>query len=385
MDRNRSSSPFCLSVPISTNRTSNPRPSSRLRNRSPQPGESSGIFDFSAQPLTTQRFDIDLTEEKLLKLKEKISISKNNLNDCKKCFEYLSIIEELEEITNLFSRNRVKLLNSFFELYIALQDEMRKNKDLIAKHQKLVQEIDGNLEGLTERKVSNKLKSLKNEIKHKSQVISDLSAKVSNFEKYNELKKSIDISQVISKEILEKEKAMYSMQNIIKENLPEAYILTSHDPCKDCQKKQAEIENLSLEISKQKEINTNLSKNRNMFLKDCKNPAVKSMLTIKNLLVSWWENRQDTTSQLWKREGGELIQELVFSLEKLAESKVEQTGRELRSAVHKKICEVEADFMDLGFQDDRIKIIMEKFLELPYLLKPLFDLLKEYEKKELLV
>ena len=67
----------------------------------------------------------------------------------------------------------------------------------------------------------------------------------------------------------------------------------------------------------------------------------------------------------------------------MAESKIEQTGRELRSAVHKKICEVEADFMDLGFQDERVKKIMEKFLELPYLLKPLFDLLKEYERKEL--
>ena len=68
----------------------------------------------------------------------------------------------------------------------------------------------------------------------------------------------------------------------------------------------------------------------------------------------------------------------------MAGNKVEQNGRELRSAVHRKICEIEADFLDLGLQDEKVKIIMDKFLELPYLLKPLFDLLKDYEKKELI-
>lgn len=384
MERNRSLSPFSLSIPSSSNRTSNRKPSPHVRVLSPRPStEPPLLFDFSARPLTTQRFDIDLTEEKFITLKDKIAVSKHNLNDCKKCFEYLGIIEELEEITNSLSRNRVKLLNSFFELYISLQEEMKKNKDLIAKHQKLVQEVDGNLEGLTERKVTNKMKSLKNEIKHKMQIITDLTSKVNYFEKYNELKANIDYSQGVSKELLEKEKTIYSMQNIIKENLPESFSISIHEPCKACTKKQTELDVLLGEIAKQREIINNLSKNRNLFLKDCKNPAVKSMLELKGLFVDWWENKQDSTSQLWRRNGEELIQDLVFSIEKLAESKIEQTGRELRSAVHKKICEVEADFMDLGFQDEKVKKIMEKFLELPYLLKPLFDLLKEYEKKEL--
>ena len=84
----------------------------------------------------------------------------------------------------------------------------------------------------------------------------------------------------------------------------------------------------------------------------------------------------------------------------MANAAVDQPGRELRSAVHKKIIEVEAEFMDLdsiikslpeltraetGVLIEKAKTITEKFLELPYLLKPLFDLLKEYEKKELIL
>ena len=286
MDRSRSSSPYDLSMPVSSTRSNMRDISSRIGFMSPRNIESSIPFDFFAKPLTTQRFDIDITEEKLIKLKEKIFKSKNNLNDCKKCFEYLAIIEDLEEITNLFSRSRVKLLNNFFELYINFQEEIRKNKDLIAKNQKLVQKIEGNLEALTDRKINNKLKSLKNEIKHKNQVINELNSKILNIEKYNEVKIAFDQSKVNSKELLEKEQTIYNMHKVIKENLPESFMFSAHDSCKECLKKEKEIDLMNTEISKQKEIINNLSKHRNMSPGDCKNPIVKAMIELKNAIIS---------------------------------------------------------------------------------------------------
>jgi hypothetical protein len=381
MEKNRSLSPLYQSVPGSSRNYksesfSKPRISTP-RNIDPSP------FDFSAYPLTTQKFDIDSTEERYLKLKDQIKSIGNNLNDCKKCSSYLTIVQELDEIITLYSRNRVKILNTFFEMYISLQEEAKKYKELNNKHQKLIQEIDINFESFADRKMNNKLKSLKSEIKHKNQVIAELNEKILGLEAGFELKAAIDYKQIESKQLLEKDKIIFNMNQIIKENLPLSSSVDTLYACKVCEKKQTEIEGLQSELLKQKDVINNLSKTKGL-IKDSKNPVVKSMLELREMIVTWWGNKQDINTQIWKREGEELVQELVYIIEKIAESKIEATGRELRSAVHKKICEIEADFLDLSLQDDKVKMIMEKFLELPYLLKPLFDLLKDYEKKELI-
>ena len=230
-------------------------------------------FDFSSCPITTQKFDIDITEDRFLKLKEKIVGIKNSLNDCKKCNELSQFLSELEDIANVFTRNRVKMLNSFFEMYIMLQEEIKKNKDISSKFQKLNQEIDNNLDCLTDRKVANKLKGLKNEVKYKSQLITELTERITCLENSNELKIKVHNSKTFEFEQLEKEKQIFfktQTSNLAK-------------PCKDCAAKKIDLEALQSEIAKNKET-INLLKTKNT-IKDSSNPLVKSMIELKKIVV----------------------------------------------------------------------------------------------------
>lgn len=388
-----------FSIPPSSSRTMNRGISPRIRNSSPQDYYDQNItFDFAALPLTSQRFELDTTEENFLIIQEKIMLCKSNLNSCPKCFEYLNLIQDLEEICKSYSKHRSRLLNSFFEIYLNLQEESKKSRDLHSKYQKLQQEIDDNLGGLTDRKVNNKIKSLKNEIKHKINQVNELTEKIRAVESVSEYKKKFEANESISKELIEKDKLIMSMQQIIKDKLPGINISTGSN-CKECIKRLNEIEFLNLELSKVKE--TARTTKKESIYKDIKNPLVKSMVEIQNRIEAWWENKQEIFTVAWKREGEELVQSLVSRVAIMAESTVDQPGRDLRSAVHKKIIEVEAEFLDLethfkNLSDpcktdrsvldiiDKVKYITEKFLELPYLLKPLFDLLKDYEKKELI-
>jgi gas vesicle protein/predicted DNA-binding protein YlxM (UPF0122 family) len=353
-------------------------------------------FDFNALPMASNRFEFDNTEEKFLVLQEKILSSKSNLNSCAKCFENLNLIQDLEEICKSFARHRTRLLNSFFEMYLALQEECKKSRDLLTKYQKLQQEIEENIGGLTERKVNSKIKSLKNEIKHKSNQISDLTDRLKSFEVVSEFKKKLEITETSLKEVAEKDRLILTLQQLIKEKLPGANIPTSYS-CKECIKKSSDVDALQLELSRLKE---SISKVK--VVKDVKNPLVKSMVEIQERITAWWENKQEFHSSSWKREGEDLVLNLESRVALMAEAAIEQPGRELRSAVHKKIIEVEAEFLNLeektkllheNCKDNeivqavtgKIKDITDKFLELPYLLKPLFDLLKDYEKKELIL
>lgn len=397
MSRNRSYSPMSFSNPPSTSRTMNREASPRLRNSSPAPDFYDPVltFDFNALPLITNRFEFDNTEEKFFIIQEKIISSKSNLNSCPKCFEYLNLIQDLEEICKSFCKHRTRLLNSFFEIYLSLQEECKKSRDIQSKYQKLQQEIDENIGGLTERKVNSKIKSLKNEIKHKSNQINELVEKLKTFELVSDFKKKLELDSTTAKDLIEKDKLIMSLQQIIKEKIP-GLPLPSSLTCKDCAKKSSEIENLASELQKLRESPAKASK----VQKDFKNPIVKSMVEIQERITTWWENKQDFHSPVWKREGEDLVLSLESRVSLMANAAVDQPGRELRSAVHKKIIEVEAEFMDLdsiikslpeltraetGVLIEKAKTITEKFLELPYLLKPLFDLLKEYEKKELIL
>lgn len=388
-----------FSIPPSSSRTMNRGLSPRMRNSSPHDFYDQNItFDFAALPLTSHRFELDTTEENFLIIQEKIMLCKSNLNSCPKCFEYLNLVQDLEEICKSYSKHRSRLLNSFFEIYLNLQEESKKSRDLHSKYQKLQQEIDDNLGGLTDRKVNNKIKSLKNEIKHKSNQVIELTEKLKAIESVNGFNKKLEAGENLSREINEKDKLIMTMQQIIKEKMP-GTVIPAGVSCRDCLKKSAEIENLNFELNRTREATSSNKKEK--IIKDVKNPLVKTMVEIQDRIRTWWENKQDFPSQAWKREGEELVLSLESRVAIMAESTVEQPGRDLRSAVHKKIIEVEADFLDIethfkNFTDaymndsnvmvvvEKVKQITEKFLELPYLLKPLFDLLKDYEKKELI-
>jgi hypothetical protein len=68
------------------------------------------------------------------------------------------------------------------------------------------------------------------------------------------------------------------------------------------------------------------------------------------------------------------------SLQEFLHAIPEINGRELRISIHKKICEIETDFIELAANQENFEIIKVKYLQLPYLLKPIFDLTKQYEK-----
>lgn len=372
--------------------------SPRLRNSSPPQDfyDPNINFDFNALPLVTNRFEFDNTEEKFLAIQEKILTSKSNLNSCPKCFEYLNLIQDLEEICKSFAKHRTRLLNSFFDVYLSLQEECKKSRDIQIKFQKLQQEIDENIGGLTERKVNSKIKSLKNEIKHKSNQISELVDKVKSLEVVNEFKKKVESEAGVGRELMEKDKVIMALQQVIREKIPGICLPGAGVECKECLRKNLEIDGLALELGKMRESSVKTGK----MQKDIKNPVVKSMVEIQERITAWWENKQDFHSPVWKREGEDLVLSLESRVSLMANAAIDQPGRDLRSAVHKKIIEVEAEFMDLDsiikslpelIRSEtealvgKTKTITEKFLELPYLLKPLFDLLKEYEKKELIL
>ena len=263
------------------------------------------------------------------------------------------------------------------------------------RFQKLQQEIDENIGGLTERKANSKIKSLKNEIKHKSGQINELMDKLKSFEVVSEFKKKVESEAGVAKELAERDKVIMSLQQVIKEKIP-GIVLPGLVVCKECSKKSLEIEGLSSELAKVRESALKAGK----VQKEIKNPVVKSVVEIQERITAWWENKQDFHSPIWKREGEDLVLSLESRVSLMANAATDQPGRELRSAVHKKIIEVEAEFMDMEsiikslpelIRSEtealvgKTKTITEKFLELPYLIKPLFDLLKEYEKKELIL
>ncbi|OMJ91098.1 hypothetical protein SteCoe_6463 [Stentor coeruleus] len=84
------------------------------------------------------------------------------------------------------------------------------------------------------------------------------------------------------------------------------------------------------------------------------------------------------TNKLYSEKVNELQKLEIFN--ELLELIPEGNGRELRISIHKKICEIETDFIELTPNEESFDVIKAKYLQLPYLLKPIFDLTKQYEK-----
>jgi DNA repair exonuclease SbcCD ATPase subunit len=80
----------------------------------------------------------------------------------------------------------------------------------------------------------------------------------------------------------------------------------------------------------------------------------------------------------------EVIRNLARAAQQVLEVKTSVTPatKELRSQVHKKIISIEMHLQDLSsnYEAGRFQQMKDAFLELPYLLKPLFDVLRENER-----
>ena len=76
----------------------------------------------------------------------------------------------------------------------------------------------------------------------------------------------------------------------------------------------------------------------------------------------------------------EILTQKVLAFAEILSILPEVNGRELRMSIHRQICEIETDFIELPPTQQNFENLKDKFLQLPYLLKPIFDLTKQFEK-----
>ncbi|CAG9313330.1 unnamed protein product [Blepharisma stoltei] len=113
--------------------------------------------------------------------------------------------------------------------------------------------------------------------------------------------------------------------------------------------------------------------------------ALISLIEKRESLERWWSKRAELSQESeWIKEGQQLIsQTCVFAKEalELKPTIKGRPGREMRMSVHKQVIEIEQALNDLTSLTSEVQEIKRMFLELPYLLKPMFDLMKEYEQQ----
>lgn len=105
-----------------------------------------------------------------------------------------------------------------------------------------------------------------------------------------------------------------------------------------------------------------------------KGQTVKEMeLSIQFLTMKVNEGSKVTVEQ-------EVVAQKLMGVAEVLNFIPDVNGRDLRMSIHRKICEIETDFIELAPNHDSFETIKAKYLQLPYLLKPIFDLTKQYEK-----
>jgi len=113
--------------------------------------------------------------------------------------------------------------------------------------------------------------------------------------------------------------------------------------------------------------------------------ALIGLLESREILEKWWNQRSNFPQESeWIKEGQQIISQACAFAKDTLEVKPMikgRPGRELRMSVHKQVIEIEQAFNNVSSISPEIEEIKRMFLELPYLLKPIFDLMKEYEQQ----
>lgn len=97
-------------------------------------------------------------------------------------------------------------------------------------------------------------------------------------------------------------------------------------------------------------------------------------------LAKYWKSGDNSE---WNKEGGRLLQGLGTAIarsEQTQSVEFTQSGREIRQKVHQQVVRIEEMMNDLQATTPAVEPVREEYLQLPYLLKPLFDQLKSYER-----
>jgi len=113
--------------------------------------------------------------------------------------------------------------------------------------------------------------------------------------------------------------------------------------------------------------------------------SLKALVDDQMVLERWWVKVPEAVKDSdWFKEGQLAVHQIRSDITKALTVKPlvkGRPGREIRMSVHKKFIEIEQDFNSLPFSTEPLEVIKRKFLELPYMLRPLFDIMKDYEQQ----
>lgn len=97
-------------------------------------------------------------------------------------------------------------------------------------------------------------------------------------------------------------------------------------------------------------------------------------------LAKWWASGNGGE---WGKDGGRLLQGLGLAIARAEQAQsleFTQSGREMRQKVHQQVVKIEEMMNTLQANIPALEALRDEYLQLPYLLKPLFDQLKSYER-----
>lgn len=268
--------------------------------------------------------------EEIQKNDEQFFAAKQKYRDCTECKALLRLCDDI-------FKQKIRVLACIAELFKLLQQEGTSKLEL----QKEINDMRAeNLIQSEQTGQNKKFKNLVGELKKKDKQIQELSSENQELNK-NRIQTQRILSQmqmdIENKATIIKTLAKTIDNEKIKENC-----------CNKCLEKDAEIAHKSESIRE--------------LTERCQILTSKFAENIKVLS----EKSADSERLMTIKESLGLIPEI--------------NGRELRISIHKKICEIETDFIELIPNPDNFEIIKMKYLQLPYLLKPIFDLTKQYEK-----
>lgn len=173
---------------------------------------------------------------------------------------------------------------------------------------------------------------------------------------------------------------------------------TSEQNLKEIQQKDAErrslVENYDKTIAELKlkleNIKINLNEERDM--RSIVYPGARSLRSLienQQMVDRWWRRVAGMMGDIdWVREGNKFVDKSGTLIQEVIQSKPASTGsagRDLRRRIHQQVITVERKFGEILKESFittyKVNEVKELFLELPYLIKPLFDLMKDYESQ----
>ena len=355
-------------------------------------------------------------------LKKQVSPRKYSMNELfdmlkidevMECWECESLKEAnkvLQEKLNSQTEEKQKVLSSFHELFDQYQKLQKENEKL----------VESALQNSNKTKLLQKLNELKTEVKEKDQEIQEMRQYIreSNLKSTEELNKVISSnkdslehtkqelkSQIneLQKNIHNKDTIIRNFEKVISENIPQYTQTLSTPQCLECQNKESTVNTQKKNIEELNEYIKHYSQETHQWLleKDqtinslkrqllkfpvinCENSALRELGQTTHLLINSLKSVCKSNSP-WSQQVAELVSKLANKVEVICKNSKQlldnQEGKQLRTQVHKHIIEIEKKFLELEETDPATEEIKKLFLELPLLLKPLFDQNKKFENQ----